>query len=142
PATAVAAAGKPPLLLWWLRWRLVLVVARGWSSFGGVVVPAVKRQQGCGDGGGWCSGDDGVAVHGRDMVGKWEASAGWRRFPPWWCRQWWLVGEGGRSGYEEQFLRFAGKLAGKLAGKISGSGGGGRLVGEGREIWVVCVYYL
>nr|GEX83059.1 hypothetical protein [Tanacetum cinerariifolium] len=80
------------------------VVARGWSSFGGVVVPTVKRQRGCGDGGGWCSGDDGVAVHGRDMVGKWEAPAGWRRLPPWWCRQWWLVGEGGRSdrsGYEE-----------------------------------------
>nr|GEV72033.1 cytochrome P450 CYP82D47-like [Tanacetum cinerariifolium] len=88
PATAAATAGKPSLLLWWLRWRLVLVVARGWSSFGGVVVPAVKRQRGCGDGGGWCSGDDGVAVHGRDMVGKWEAPAGWRRLPPWWCQQW------------------------------------------------------
>nr|GEY83439.1 hypothetical protein [Tanacetum cinerariifolium] len=72
PATTAAAAGK--LSLWWLRWRLVLVVARRWSSFGGVVVPAVKRQRGCGDGGGWCSGDDGVAVHGRDMVEQ----ADWR----------------------------------------------------------------
>nr|GFB90678.1 hypothetical protein [Tanacetum cinerariifolium] len=91
----------------------------GWKAAAVAVVVA----RGCGDGGGWCSGDDGVAVHGRDIVGKWEAPAGWRRLPPWWCRQWWLVGEGGRSdrsGYEEQFLRFAEKLA----EKISGSGGG------------------